>query len=110
MVLPERLLGLFGGGGRCGGRLGGGQRQALLALVLPVLGAVVAEHAHNGHHHAAQVGAGDRILEQQQRHRDDRDSLRHIRHSVGQRGHQLTENRDKNIYIDILVTTSEDLP
>ena len=50
-----------------------------------------------GHHHAAHVGGGDGVLEQQQGDGDHGDALGHVGHGVGEGGDQLQQGEGKQV-------------
>lgn len=58
---------------------------------------VVQEDAHNGRHHAHDVGGADRVTQHQERYADDHDPLGGVGHGVAQRADQVEDTEGDDI-------------
>lgn len=66
-------------------------------LVGIVLGFVVQKDPQDGCHHAQDVGAGDWVLQHDQGHRDDHDSLGGIGNGVAQRADEVEDAEGNDV-------------
>lgn len=66
-------------------------------LICIILGLVVQEDPQDGRHHAQDIGAGDRVPQHDQGHRDDHDSLGGIGDRVAQRADEVEDAEGDDI-------------
>lgn len=74
------------------------REEVLLCLLIRiVLGLVVQENPQDGCHHAQDVGAGDRVPQHDQGHRDDHDSLGGVGDRVAQRADEVEDAEGNDV-------------
>jgi hypothetical protein len=80
---------------------GDGEEVTPDLLVCIVFGLVVQEDAQNGRHHSRDIGAGHWVVQHDQGHRDDHDSLGGIRDRVAQAADEVGDAESHDILEEV---------